>query len=391
MHLPPTEIRFPPPQGGRVDVLIVAGEHSGDEQAARMVSELLNRHPHMRVAALGGPEVAGVGAQLLFDLTAWSVVGLVEVLKNFRFFQRVFREAFRWIAEYRPRVVCFVDYPGFNLRLARALAKAGLSRKGGGSIRLVYYISPQIWAWKPRRRFAMAKTLDAMAVIFPFEVKHYADTALPARFVGHPFVSEGYVAPVAYAPHGPVLLLPGSRTGSVARIAPVLLDGFAAFQRGRTEAKALMLYPSEVVRRVLLAELERRPRLAPGVALAPNDTPTTASAVLTSSGTMSLVCALAGLPGAITYRTNPLTFRLAQHLVQVRYIGIANLLLPQPIYPEFVQDAATPQALAAELTDCVENPARLEFTRRLAEQLRHALAQPPQGDAGDWLAEQVHA
>ena len=128
---------FPEPADGRVDVLIVAGEHSGDEHAATMLRGLLDRAPGMAVAALGGPQLAAAGAQLLHDLTASSVVGLVEVLKNYSYFRALLDETIRWIAAHRPRVVCLVDYPGFNLRLAAALRERGLSAKGGGAIRVV--------------------------------------------------------------------------------------------------------------------------------------------------------------------------------------------------------------------------------------------------------------
>ncbi len=220
-------------------MLIVAGEHSGDEHGARMVRELRAKQPGVTVAALGGPELAAAGAQLLHDLTASSVVGFVEVLKNLSKFRALFAETLRWIAEHQPRAVCFIDYPGFNLRLASALRERGLSVKGGGKIKTLYYISPQIWAWKAKRRFTMARDLDALAVIFPFEVACYADTTLPVEFVGHPFVAPDYVSPVKYDPAGPVLLLPGSRQQAVARIFPVLLGGFEAFG-GR---EAVVLYP----------------------------------------------------------------------------------------------------------------------------------------------------
>jgi len=160
---------LPPPAGGAVDLLIVAGEHSGDEHAARVVRELRAKNPQLRICALGGPELAQAGAQLLHDLTATSVVGFVEVLKHYAFFKALFEATLRWVAQHRPRAVCFIDYPGFNLRLAAQLRTRGLSVKGGGPVKLLYYISPQIWAWKPKRRFAMARDLDAMAVIFPFE------------------------------------------------------------------------------------------------------------------------------------------------------------------------------------------------------------------------------
>lgn len=380
------EFRLPPPVWGRVDVLIIAGEHSGDEHAARMVRELRAKHPRLALAALGGPELQREGAQLLYDLTASSVVGIVEVLKNYRFFRKLFHEVLRWIEEHKPRAVCFVDYPGFNLRLAAALRKRGLSVKGGGKIRTLYYISPQIWAWKAGRRFAMARDIDAMAVIFPFEPKCYADTTLPVEFVGHPFMAAEYLSPVRYDPAGPVLLLPGSRKQAVSRIFPLLLAGFQAF--GQREA--VVLYPSNEILWIL-----RGKNPPPNVRLlAMRDSrdrseAVAASAVLTSSGTMSMHCALAGIPGAIAYRANPLTYVLGRLLVQIEYLGIANLLLDEPMYPEYIQNAATPAALAAELRACVQDPARQDRTAVQAARLRELLRGPASGTATEWLLRQL--
>ncbi len=372
--------RLPPPAAGRVDLLIVAGEHSGDEHAARMVRDLRARDPGLAVAALGGPQLAAAGAQLLHDLTASSVVGLVEVLKNYSFFRALFAETLRWIGEHRPRAVCFVDYPGLNLRLASALRERGLSVKGGGGIKTLYYISPQIWAWKAGRRFAMARDLDALAVIFPFEVQCYADTALPVEFVGHPFVAPGHTAPVMWDPAGPVLLLPGSRKQAVARIFPVLLAGFRALG----EREAVVLYPSDDILAVL-----RAANPPAGVRLEKTGAPIAASAVLTSSGTMSMHCALAGIPGAIAYRAHPLTYLMGRWLVKVPYLGIANLLLNEAMYPEYIQGAATPAALAAELRACLHDPARQTRTAAQAVRLRESLAVTANGTVANWLARRI--
>lgn len=383
---------LPPPEAGRVDVLIVAGEHSGDEHAARMVREVRGRRPELAVCALGGPELAAAGAQLLHDLTASSVVGLVEVLKNVRLFRALFDATVAWIQRYRPRAVCFVDYPGFNLRLARALHTRGLSGKGGGAIRALYYISPQIWAWKAGRRFEMARHLDAMAVIFPFEVQSYADTALPVEFVGHPFVAADYRAPVDYAAGGPVLLLPGSRRQAVERIFPALARAYARLTPELAARGAVVLYPSVEIRDVLAGAM---PGLVPpggaSVELQPVGRPVAAAAVLTSSGTMSMHCALAGIPGAIAYRANPMTYLIGRWLVSVPYLGIANLLLGEPMYPEFIQGAARPERLARELTACLTEPARRARSSELAGRLRAILHQPATGTAGDWLARQLDA
>lgn len=369
-------LKLAPPAGGRVDVLVIAGEHSGDEHGARLVAGLRERRPGIAVSALGGKHLAAAGAQVLHDLTASSVVGFVEVLKNYPFFKALFEETARWIAEHRPRVVCFVDYPGFNLRLAAALFERGLAAKAGGPVKLLFYISPQIWAWKAGRRFKMARHLDALACIFPFEVGCYADTELPVDFVGHPFLADDYAPPVAYDAGAPVLLLPGSRKQAVARIWPLLREGHAAY--GKRPAR--VVYPSAAIRDVIVAA-----GVPAGVELIANEGVTAASAVLTSSGTMSLHCALAGLPGAIAYRANPLTYLIGRMLVKIPYLGINNLLLREPMYPEYLQGAATPEALAAELRACLEDAGRRARTLEQTERLKTILRQPAEGTVADWL------
>lgn len=377
-------IQFSRPKSGRVDLLIIAGEHSGDQHAAKVVRDLRIQRPELEICALGGPELAAAGAQLLHDMTASSVVGFVEVLKNYSFFKALFDETLRWIETHRPRAIVFVDYPGMNLRIARALNERGLAAKSGGDIRLLFYISPQIWAWKAKRRFTMAKHLDALAVIFPFEIECYADTTLRPEFVGHPFLDDDHVAPVTYDPTAPVLLLPGSRKQAVARIFPVMLRGYARY----AERPAVVIYPSAEIEAVLRAANPpanvRLLRPAKGETIA-------ASAVLTSSGTMSMHCALAGIPGAVVYRANPVTYWLGRMLVKVPYLGIANLLLKEPMYPEYIQGAATSETLARELSECVGNPARRERTVAQAERLRSLLRQTATGNAADWVLRQMNA
>jgi lipid-A-disaccharide synthase len=376
--------RLPPPAGGPPDLLVVAGEHSGDEHAARMVSGLLRRRPGLRVAALGGPRLAAAGADLLYDRTALSVVGLGEVVRNLGFFRALIGETVAWVGRHRPRAVCLVDNSGFNLRVAEELRLRGLSAKGGGAVRMLYYISPQIWASRASRRFEMARNLDALAVIFPFEVGCYADTGLCVDFVGHPFMAPDYAAPVRFDPRGPVLLLPGSRSRAVGLIIPALLGGFREFSRESGGRAAVILYPSEAIR----LQLERL-GLPEGVALRQAGAPVGASAALTSSGTMSMHCALAGIPGAIAYRTDALTYLVGRWLVRVPYLGIANILLGEAMYPEFIQGAATPGALAAQLSACAGEPSRRARTAEQAAELRAMLVNPSGLTESDWLARNV--
>ena len=224
-------------------------------------------------------------------------------------------------------------------------------------------------------------TLDALAVIFPFEPDCYADTGLPVTFVGHPFMSPDYAPPVRYDPAGPVLLLPGSRPKAVGLIMPALLGGNQEFARRSPDRGAVILYPSEAIRSQLEGlGLPKEIRLEQTSA-----SPVAAAAVLTSSGTMSMQCALAAIPGAIAYRTDAFTYVIARWIVRVPYLGIANILLGEPMYPEFIQGAATPQALADQLSECTGDAVRIAGTAAQSLELRAMLVNPKGTTETEWL------
>lgn len=382
----PAPADFPAPLNGQPDLLIIAGEHSGDEHAAQVLADLRARQPDLKVACLGGVELQAAGAQLLYDLTAVSIVGFVEVLKHYHFFKSLFDRTLNWIEQYRPKHICFVDYPGFNLRLAEQLYERGLSKKGGGDIGVSYYIGPQIWAWKAKRRFKMERVLDRLGVIFPFEVECFADTSLPVEFVGHPFVRAEHELPFVQDPEAPVLLLPGSRSAAVGRIFPVLLNGFQQALETKPDLQARVVYPSEAIFAQLKSILASYTDLQPKIEFVPNTQKALpASAVLMSSGTMSLAVAMSAIPGAIVYRLNTLSYWLGKLLVKVPYIGISNLLLKRGLHPEFIQGAASPKQLAAEVVRATEPAAALEAAQG-AEELRELLNPASDATAAAWLA-----
>ncbi len=363
-------------------LLVVAAEHSGDEHAARAVRELQIHCPGVRVTAFGGPALGACGVDLLQDVTTHSAVGFAA-LSKFSYFRRLIADILDWVEQHRPRAICFVDSSGLNLRIAKALYERGLSVKGGGATKAIYYISPQIWASRARRRFDMAKHLDGLAVIFPFEPACYADTSLPVQFVGHPFVVNAGPPLLAYDPSAPVLLLPGSRRQAVTRNFPILMAAYRAYRDEGGDREAVVIYPSSAVRDAIERADSGPYRLArAGERVA-------ASAVLTLSGTMSLRCALAGIPGAIVYRTDPFTYIAARWLVTVPFLGIANLLLGEPMYPEFIQGAAVPGALAAQLRTAIDDSERIRITRVQAERLQALLSEPAEGNVGEWLARHI--
>lgn len=379
------DFTFDAPKNDKCDLLIIAGEHSGDEQASRMLKEALKKSPDLSVCAFGGLSLAEAGAHLIFDMTSFSVVGFAEVVKNYSFFKRLSVAIIDWIITYKPKAVCFVDYPGLNLHLASELKKRGVSVAGGGEVKMLYYISPQIWAWKAKRRFKMAQLLDALAVIFPFEPDCYADTSLKVDFVGHPFLSSEYVPPVRYSPDGEILLLSGSREIAVSRIFPIMLDSLALLKGER----AVVVYPTEKIRTILETALDRRPALKDRVRIIHNGGEQIAlKAAMMSSGTMSLSCSLEGIPGAIVYKANPLTYIIGRALVKIKYLSIANIILDKPAWREFIQFDASAKSIATYMKECLKPAARKEF-EDYANTLKNLLSVDSEHTAASWLIANV--
>ncbi|MFL2835207.1 MAG: lipid-A-disaccharide synthase [Coraliomargaritaceae bacterium] len=378
------------PSDGKVDLLIIAGEHSGDELAAHMVQNLLEENPHLKIAALGGDRLKESGVELVYNMVDHSVMGLVDVIKNYSFLKSLFDNTLSWIKEHQPRHICFVDYPGFNLRLARALKELRLSQKGGGEIELHYYVSPQIWAWKSKRRFKMAKTLDSLGVLFPFEKECYSDTDLPVTYLGHPFAEKNYPLPVEYDPDGKILLLPGSRIKSIEMIAPIIFEAFQRISAKDSSLSAVILYPSHKVQISLEAILKSYPTLTDKVSLVKNDsTKLKVKGAIMSSGTISLSMALASVPGVIIYKLSQLNYWLLRTLVKVRFIGLANLILDQSIYPELLQKRAKVENIVNELTPYLNKQESIDDFMDASNLLRYKLIDDREMSASEWVLDKI--
>ncbi len=368
------------------DLLIIAGEHSGDSHAAHLVKNLRDKNPHLNIYAFGGPALEQAGAKLLCDLTKFSVVGLWEVLTHYRSLKNLLNKVYRWIKKYRPKCVCMVDFPGFNLRLAEKLHQGKISTKGGGNVRLYYYIAPQVWAWKSNRRFLMSKHLDALGVIFPFEVDFFKDTNLPVSFLGHPFMDKNL--PFSYNAEGPLLLLPGSRESAVKKIFPRLLKVFECLRDWYKVDEAVVVYPDERIKEVLFKIIKKFPRCIKHISFVPfnKHTSVEASGAVMSSGTASLMVGLAGIPGIIVYKANPITYWIGRLLVKVKFLGIVNLLLNKAVYPEFLQDRFMCVEMADSLAEMLEQPEKyredfLKYASLVKEKLSAKQIENPE----DWL------
>lgn len=369
--------------------MVIAGEASGDEHAARLVQDLLAQKPSLKISALGGDALKRAGSEPVFPLAQYAVVGLWEVLKNYAVFKIIFERTIKWIEENQPKSVLLVDYPGFNLRLAKALKRRGISHKGGGETKVLQYISPQLWAWKASRRFEMAETIDALGVIFPFEEGCYTDVSLPVSFVGHPFSHSSYQTPVEYDPFGDLILLPGSRSQAVSRILPSFLDAFEILLEQRPKLRAILPVPDGQIRRLVESMICPRTKISGKIKIEERRSKLKASAALMSSGTMSLSCAWAGVPGVIGYRAHPFTYLIGKLLVKVPHLGMANLLLPDdPPNPEFLQCQACGPQLALEIGKILDNPESGKQAQQTAGRLHQLLAQPNERGTVDWLIQE---
>jgi lipid-A-disaccharide synthase len=373
-------------RGQRIDLVIIAGEHSGDQHAAEMLAEVKKIRPDINVAAFGGSALRNAGADVILDMTKFSVVGLYEVWRNIFFFAKLIKQVFLWIKNNHPRAICLIDYPGFNIRLAQMLFDAKLSQKARGDIKVLYYISPQIWAWKPKRCFQMAKFVDRMATIFPFERNWFEKTDLDVSFVGHPFVADSYKLNVTYNPRGPIVLLPGSRGPTVKKIFPLLLDSFNEILKHRSECTAIVVYPDETILAILRKILNRKfSKLLDKITFVPDGNSIEVCAAIMSSGTMSLKCCLSGIPGAIVYKTHPLTYAIGKMLVNVKHLGIANILLNRCVWREFIQFQLKPKSVAKYILPYIDDEKLQRPLRKVSKELKKILSAGKDMSVAQWL------
>lgn len=343
---------------------LVAGEPSGDAHGAALLRALREREPFWSFAGRGGGamrEVAGPALENWTDEAA--VVGLWEVLKKYGWFRQQFRRVLAEIGAQPPAAVVLIDYPGFNLRLVKALRQQGYRGK------LIYYISPQVWAWHRGRIPAMARRLDLMICIFPFEQSIFEEAGLRTIFAGHPMV-EQIGPPAGDAQRDPTLvgLFPGSRGREVRKIFPVLLETARRLQRERPALRFAAPAASEQRAGELRQLAAGFPEvnceiLPPGSA---RGLMRRAAVGLVASGTATVEAALCGLNFAVVYRVAPLTYWVGRAVVRVPFLGMVNLLAGKEIAREFIQGNARPEALAAETLRLLEPEARALQTRELA-------------------------
>jgi len=357
------------------ELLIVAGERSGDLRGAELVSALGGLDPDVTLFGLGGNRMRAAGVELVHDITEIAVTGFVEVLRSLPRFRRVFRDVVRAARERRPEAAILIDFPGFNLKLAKKLHALGVP--------VIYYISPQVWAWLPGRVKQMARSVNKMIVIFPFEEALYRDAGINVKFVGHPLIDalkpdvpcEAFRARHAVAEGTKIVaLLPGSRRNEVAHNLGVMLRAAELVRREVSGTRFFMPLASPRLRTIV----ERRKRAA-GVTLLDGqayDLIHAADAAIVCSGSATLETGCAGTPLVVMYRTSALTYLIARRLVRVEHIGMINILAGERVAPEYVQRAARPEPIARDIVRFLTDEAHAAATREKLLAARAKLGRP---------------
>jgi len=355
-------------------VLVVAGEASGDQNAAALVQAALARNPDLRFFGIGGDHLRSRGMEILFDSADLSVFGLPSVLRRLPYFRGVFRRMVREARERRPDAALLVDYGGFNLRFAARLKSLG--------IKVIYYVCPQVWASRRERIRKLARCVDRLMVIFPFEPALFAGTGLRVDFVGHPLVdalgrtSPGPPTVLPWKSARRVALLPGSRTQEIDHIFPVMWKAAVLLAAREPEASFLVAAASSPLAVRIRAHIDaigERPARYDVVTGQTREILRQASAAWVASGTATVEAALMGCPMAVVYKTNWPFYLMARCLVRIPYIGMVNVIAGREICPEFIQQRATPARLAGALHPLLEDgPARREMRAGL-EEVRSAL------------------
>jgi lipid-A-disaccharide synthase len=345
-------------------ILVSCGEASGDLHAGSLVARLLERFPGARILAFGGERVAQAGATVLYRIEDYAIIGFSGVVTKFPKLVKLER-GLKKALDGGVDLFIAVDYPGLNLRLAAHAKRAGVP--------VLYYISPQVWAWGHGRIRKLAETVDRMAVILPFEEAFFQSQGIPAEFVGHPLVEDHIVPePMPQANRVGVGLLPGSRTSEVRRILPILLMAASEIRR-RYPDVTFSIGRSRFVPPRIYDKIVSRHGVDVGVTGDTHEIMAGSRLLLVASGTATLEGALRETPLIVVYKMSMLNFFIARRLVKIENIGLVNIILGDEVCPEFIQSEALPKPIAAAAIDILGNDGRRMAMVRRFETLRGML------------------
>ncbi|MFA5072407.1 MAG: lipid-A-disaccharide synthase [Nitrospirota bacterium] len=348
-------------------VLIIAGEASGDMHGGTLARELLKQDSSLRLYGVGSKHMKEAGVHMLADAAELSVVGALEVLTHIRAIYRVFNTLKRFLKQERPDLLVLIDFPEFNILLGKAAKKIGVP--------ILYYISPQVWAWRRGRIKTIASLVKTIVVVLPFEVDLYKPSGVDVRFVGHPLtdtVQSSYTQQEARKQFGldiqkrTVAILPGSRTKEITHILPVLLETAGLLKTRFPELQFIMPVAHTLSKDFIGTFMDAAPVQVKLVEGQVYDVLRASDAAMVTSGTATLETGLMAVPMVIVYRFSTLSYIIGRMLVYVKQIGLINIVAGEQVAPELVQHKATPKNIADAMTAILEDP---EQHQRMRNQL----------------------
>lgn len=355
-------------------IFVIAGEASGDELAAELITELKRLFPkgsEPEILAAGGDQLAAAGAQILLNLPKHAVVGLIEPLKKLGFFRKTLNQLVEATINFNPDIIILVDYSGFNLRFSKKFLKSfdQNSAKNSSSIRpkLVYFISPQVWASRPKRANIIARDFDLLLSIFPFEKDWYKKNApsLNVEFIGHPLVDryksfhpeQRKTSPSLLSPK--IVLLPGSRVGEIKNHWPVIRETIEKINKSGLVFEITLALPNKSLVSIIKEITPDFDDLKINTVV--GNLPqclSEADLAIASSGTVTMECAWFRIPTIVIYKTSWITYQIAKRIITVPYIAMPNILANKEIFPEFVQSDLTSENLLNAVQEFVSSHAK---------------------------------
>lgn len=361
-------------------IVVIAGEASGDAHAARMLTELKKIAPNYTVKGIGGDKMRAAGAETFVDFSELAVMGLIEVIKRYRSLKKIFNRTVELLKTERPDLLILVDYPGFNLKLAKEAKALG--------IEVLYYISPKIWAWRAGRIKTIKQTVDHMAVLFPFELPIYKDAGVPVTCVGHPLVdavkkdltTEQAKAKLAINSDQQVLgLFPGSRRSEVEVLLPIMIKSAERISQ-RIENLNVVVPLATGLDKAVIEPIIANSSLA--IKLVDDDfyqLTSACDAIVAASGTVTLEIALLGVPHFISYRVSPLSYAILSRFVTIPYVGLCNIVTGENVVLELLQNEVTAERFEKELMTLLTDGKTKESAEQIRQQVLSALG--PSGGA----------
>ena len=358
-------------------IFIIACEPSGDLHGSNLVKELLKQDPGLEIFGLGGPRMAEAGVRLLFDMTGISTLGLGDVLRQYFKYRKIFYETLQEVERLQPDALVLIDSPAFNLRFAKKIKKR---------FPVIYYISPQIWAWGARRIHTIKKNVSKMIAILPFEVPIYEKAGIPCTFVGHPLLDQVQASSDRSTLRErfgirtgecAIALCPGSRETEVRRILPAMLEAARELRRFIPTSVFLVTLSPNVPEKICREILKHFPYIRTHASADHfYDILAAMDFSLIASGTATLEAALLEAPFFLLYKASGSTYFLGRHLVRVKFLGLANLLAGKSVVPEFIQDL-NPVEIANKVKAFLEDPEAQETMKEEFRKVRGKL-----GEAG---------